>query len=148
MRLFEFSDAQSQIDLWKLVSDSVWKAISVQAQEQERAAQHAQQKQKKMPKSSQPRKSLPKSSKPKTAKTPPQKLPVKTSAATRQDAHQQQQPKPFTSTVKSNAETPIPKMSSAATVPQKNAANAQSVAQTQRQLYPLANDETVKRLTK
>lgn len=60
MRLFEFSDAQSHIDLWKLVSESVWKAISVQAQEQERVAQQAQQKQKKMPKSSQPHKTAPK----------------------------------------------------------------------------------------
>ena len=66
MRLFEFSDAQSQIDLWKLVSDSVWKAISVQAQEQERVAQQAQQKQKKMPKISQPQSSAPKP--PKVAK--------------------------------------------------------------------------------
>jgi hypothetical protein len=32
MVLFEFSDAQSQINLWKLVSNSVLKAISVETQ--------------------------------------------------------------------------------------------------------------------
>ena len=32
MRLFEFADAKASLELWKIVSDSVWKAISVQAQ--------------------------------------------------------------------------------------------------------------------
>ena len=52
MRLFEFADAKASLELWKLVSDSVWKAISVQAQEQASLAQQDQQKQKKMPKTS------------------------------------------------------------------------------------------------
>ena len=39
MRLFEFVDAKASLELWKIVSDSVWKAISVQAQEQERLEQ-------------------------------------------------------------------------------------------------------------
>jgi len=34
MRLFEFADAESQIELWKLITDSVWQAIYKQAQEQ------------------------------------------------------------------------------------------------------------------
>ena len=34
MRLFEFADAESQIELWKLITDSVWQAIAKQAQEQ------------------------------------------------------------------------------------------------------------------
>ena len=34
MRLFEFADAESQMDLWKLITDSVWQAIYKQAQEQ------------------------------------------------------------------------------------------------------------------
>ena len=38
MRLFEFTDARASLELWKLVNDCVWKAISVQAQEQEREA--------------------------------------------------------------------------------------------------------------
>jgi hypothetical protein len=34
MRLFEFADAESQMELWKLITDSVWQAIYTQAQEQ------------------------------------------------------------------------------------------------------------------
>jgi len=34
MRLFEFADAESQLELWKLITDSVWQAIYKQAQEQ------------------------------------------------------------------------------------------------------------------
>ena len=34
MRLFEFADAESQMGLWKLITDSVWQAIYKQAQEQ------------------------------------------------------------------------------------------------------------------
>ena len=34
MRLFEFADAESQMELWKLITDSVWQAIYKQAQEQ------------------------------------------------------------------------------------------------------------------
>ena len=34
MRLFEFADAQAQMELWKLITDSVWQAIYKQAQEQ------------------------------------------------------------------------------------------------------------------
>ena len=36
MRLFEFADAQSQMELWKLITDSVWQAIAKQAQEQKK----------------------------------------------------------------------------------------------------------------
>ena len=34
MRLFEFADAESQMELWKLITDSVWQAIYKQTQEQ------------------------------------------------------------------------------------------------------------------
>ena len=34
MRLFEFADAESQMELWKLITDSVWQEIYKQAQEQ------------------------------------------------------------------------------------------------------------------
>jgi len=60
MRLQEVAVAEGQINLWKLIRDSVWKAISVQAHEQEQVAQQAQQNQKKMPKTSQPQSSAPK----------------------------------------------------------------------------------------
>ncbi len=39
MRIFEFADAKASLELWKLINDSVWKAISVQAQEQVRRKQ-------------------------------------------------------------------------------------------------------------
>ena len=50
MRLFEFADAKASLELWKLINDCVWKAISVQAQEQERIEQEQALKQKKKPK--------------------------------------------------------------------------------------------------
>ncbi|MEN3372627.1 hypothetical protein [Dechloromonas sp. ZS-1] len=34
MRLFEFASAEEQLALWKLVSGSVWSAISLQAKEE------------------------------------------------------------------------------------------------------------------
>ena len=34
MRLFEFTDSKAYLDLWKLVSDCVPKAISVQGKKQ------------------------------------------------------------------------------------------------------------------
>lgn len=146
MRLFEFADAEAQIALWKLISDSVWAAMSHEREQQARAAA---KKPKSSPRSKNAKRvTVPKPPKPKSAKTPPQKLPVKTSAATRQAANQQQLPMPFTSSARSNAVTTNPTTSSAATDSPKNAPNAQSVAQTQRQMYPLANDESVKRLTR
>ena len=36
MRLYEIANAQEQLALWKLISDSVWNSISVQAQAQEK----------------------------------------------------------------------------------------------------------------
>jgi len=30
MRLFEFADAKASLELWALVNDCIWKAISVQ----------------------------------------------------------------------------------------------------------------------
>ena len=50
MRLFEFADAKASLELWKLVNDCVWKAISVQAQEQERKEQEHVLMQKNKPK--------------------------------------------------------------------------------------------------
>lgn len=42
MRLAEFTSAQDQLALWKLISDNVWRSINSQAQQQAQAA--AQQK--------------------------------------------------------------------------------------------------------
>jgi len=155
MRLFEFSDAQSQIDLWKFVNDNVSKAISVQAQEQERLAQQAQHKQKKMPKTSQPRKSSPKPpklakpSKPKVVAQPTSKT-VKTSQQqTARDSERKNTAKSVLQT------TSLPKSSVASAQAQNTLQtrsriplhDPNSVANTERKLYPLANDDVVKRLT-
>ena len=37
MRITEIANAQAQLELWKLVNDSVWTAIQTQAQQQKRA---------------------------------------------------------------------------------------------------------------
>ena len=42
MRLIEFASAADQLALWKLISDTVWRSINTQAQQQARVA--AQQK--------------------------------------------------------------------------------------------------------
>ena len=47
MRLQEFADAEEQIKLWKLISDSVWNSIKLQAIEQEQKRNDLQKKQKK-----------------------------------------------------------------------------------------------------
>lgn len=152
MRLFEFSDAQSQIDLWKLVSDSVWKAISVQAQEQERLAQQAQQKQKKMPKTSQPRKTAPKPPKP----SKPKVVAQPTSKNVKTSPQQLARDKERKNTARSVPQTTSPQKSSVASVGGQNTLQTRSritlhdpnsVANTERKLYPFANDDVVKRLT-
>ena len=155
MRLFEFSDAQSQIDLWKLVSDSVWKAISVQAQEQERLAQQAQQKQRKMPKTSQPRKTSPKP--PKLAKpTKPKVAAQPTSNTVKTSQQQSGRDIERKNTARSKLQaTSLPKSSVVSTQAQNMLQtrsrlplhDPNSVANTERKLYPLANDDVVKRLT-
>ena len=59
MRLFEFADAKASLELWKLVNDCVWKAISVQVQEQERLEQEQALQQKKKPKAAPKAKAAP-----------------------------------------------------------------------------------------
>ena len=46
MRLFEFASAEDTLELWRVISDSVWASISQQAEQerQERAAKAAQAK--------------------------------------------------------------------------------------------------------
>lgn len=155
MRLFELSDAQSQIDLWKLVSDNVRKAISVQAQEQERVAQQDQQKQKKMPKTSQPRKTAPKPpklaepSKPKVI-APPTSKTVKTPQP---PINHEKERKNTSRSVPQKTSQP---KTSLASVGGQNTLQTRtrlplhdpnSVANTERKLFPFANDDVVKRLT-
>lgn len=64
MRLYEFASAAEQMALWKLISDSVWASISLQAKQQADALAAKQAK----PKSKVPRAArMPKISPPKPA---------------------------------------------------------------------------------
>ena len=163
MRLEEFADAEEQIKLWKLISDSVWNSIKLQAIEQEQKRNDLEKKQKK----SAPRAKTVK--KPKTVALPkPSKLPkkqqvtdksaipTKQQKSTPQTQKQQVLPKVFSNTSKSNLATPQQQTTSASSHSPQNAAKTRSerlthdpnsVANIQRQLYPLASSDVVKRLT-
>jgi hypothetical protein len=138
MRLFEFADAESQMELWKLVTDSVWQAIYKQAQEQK---QLDTQKAKSM------------SAAPKQSKAIKPKLVSPQASKTKKTSAQEIQRKK----VQSNALKSVPKTTS---VPSSSATasvgkiqskrvfhNPNSVANIQRQLDPLAFDPTIKKLT-
>lgn len=147
MRLFEFSDAKVSLELWKLVSDSMWNAISVQAQEQERREQEQALQKKKKPKAALNTKQPPKP----TIATPPKSKAKKTSA------QEIQSQKVQSKTLKSKPQTVSPPSSSDASVGAQNAVktrsqkrvpfNPNSVASVQRQIDPLAFDSIVKKLT-
>lgn len=158
MRLFEFTDANEQLALWKLISDSVWAAIASQA-DTERIAK---QRQSVSTKKSAQRKSVKKS---RSAAAPkPKKLPKKQQVTaksaqppTQQKSAQQSQkpqvlPKVFSSTARSNLEAPQTQIDSANSLAAQTRSkrlqhDPNSVANIQRQLYPLANSDVVKRLT-
>ena len=138
MRLFEFADAESQMELWKLITDSVWQAIAKQAQEQKQLDAQKAKTASAAPKQSKP-------FKPKIVSPQPSKA-KKTSA---QEMERQK--------VQSNAVKSKPKMTSApsssvsASVGKNQSKrvihNPNSVANVQRQLDPLAFDPTIKKLT-
>ena len=163
MRLQEFADAEEQIKLWKLISDSVWHSIKLQAIEQEQKRNDLQKTQKK----SAPR---PKTSKkPKTVAAPkPTKQPKsqpksdKSAIAKKQQKSLSQTQKPqvlpkvFSNTQKSNLATPQQQTTSstsqfpqslAKTRSERLSHDPNSVANIQRQLDPLASNDVVKRLT-
>jgi hypothetical protein len=147
MRLFEFADAKASLELWKLINDCVWKAISVQAQEQERLEQEQALNQKKKPKAA-PKTKLP----PKPTIASPQ-----LSKANKTSAQEIQSQKVQSKTLKSKPQTVSPPSSSVASAKAQNALKARSqkrvphdpnsVASIQRQLDPLAFDPIVKKLT-
>ena len=138
MRLFEFADAESQMELWKLITDSVWQAIYKQAQEQKQLDDQRAKSMNAAPKQAKPFK--PKIVSPQASKT------KKTSA---QEIQRQK--------VQSNAVKSVPKTTS---VPSSSVSasvgknqskrvihNPNSVANIQRQLDPLAFDPMFKKLT-
>ena len=163
MRLKEFADAEEQIKLWKLISDSVWHSIKLQAIEQEQKRNDLEKKQKK----SAPRAKTVK--KPKSVAAPkPKKQPKsqpksdKSAIAKKQQKSASQTqtpqvlPKVFSNTSKSNLAQPQTPMTSNSINSPQSAAKTRSerlshdpnsVANIQRQLDPLAFDPTVKKLT-
>jgi hypothetical protein len=163
MRLQEFADSKEQIKLWKLISDSVWKSIEQQAIDQEQKRNELKKKQSK----SAPRPKTVK--KPKTVAAPkPSKLakkqqvtdksavPTKQLKSLSQTQKSQVLPKVFTNTQRSNLAQPqTPVTSNSITSPQnatmtryeRRVHDPNSVANVQRQLYPFANNDVVKRLT-
>ena len=147
MRLFEFADAKASLELWKLVNDCVWKAISLQAQEQERREQEQARKQKKNPKTVSKAKQPPK---PTIASPQPSKA-VKTSAQEIQSQKVQSKrlkSKPQTVSAPSNSVTSVGAQNAMKTRSQKRTPhNPNSVASIQRQLDPLAFDPIAKDMT-
>jgi len=134
MRLFEFADAESQMELWKLITDSVWQAIAKQAQEQKQLDAQKAKSVSAAPKQAKPFK--PKIVSPQANKT------KKTSA---QEIQRQK--------VQSNAVKSVPKTtsvpsSSATASVGKNQSNPLSINQTEKMLNPFSNSKTAKDLTK
>ena len=162
MRIFEFSDANGQLALWKLISDSVWAAIASQADSQ-RTAKHRQSV---ATKKASPRKAKkkPQSVAAPKATKPPKKQQVTDKSVTsnkQQKSPSQTQkpqvlPKVFSSTTKSNLAQPQQQASIASSLSPQSAIKTRSehlphdpnsVANIQRQLDPFASSDVVKRLT-
>ena len=163
MRLQEFADAEEQIKLWKLISDSVWNSIKLQAIEQAQKRNDLGKKQKK----SAPKPKAVKKTKtvatPKPSKQPKKQqvtdksaIPTKQQKSAPQTQKPQVLPKVFTSTMKSNLVAPHTPVTSNSIHSPQNAIKTRSerlthdpnsVANIQRQLDPLASSDVVKRLT-
>ena len=125
MRLFEFADAESQMELWKLITDSVWQAIYKQAQEQKQLDAQSAKSPSAAPKQSKAFK--PKIVSPQASKT------KKTSA------QEIQRQKVQSSSVKSKPKTTSVPNSSATASVGKNQSNHLSINQTEKMLDPFTN---------
>ena len=132
MRLFEFADAESQMELWKLITDSVWQAIAKQAQEQKQLDAQKAKSVSATPKSAKP-------FKPKIVSPQPSKT-KKTSA------QQIQQQKVQSKSLKSKPKTTSVPSSSATAVNTKNQSNPLSINQTEKMLDPFSQSKAVKDL--
>ena len=134
MRLFEFADAESQMELWKLITDSVWQAIAKQAQEQKQLDSQTAKSTNAALKQAKPFK--PKIVSPQASKT------KKTSA---QDIQRQ---KVQSNAVKSKPKTTSVPSSSVSAVTAQNQSNPLSINQTEQLLDPFSNSKAIKDLTK
>ena len=133
MRLFEFADAESQMELWKLITDSVWQAIYKQTQEQKKLDAEKAKSMSATPKKAKP-------FKPKIVSPQPSKV-KKTSA---QEIKQQ---KVQSNDVKSKPKTTSVPGSSASAMTAKNQSNPLSINQREKLLDPFIHSKTVKDLT-
>ena len=134
MRLFEFADAESQMELWKLITDSVWQAIAKQAQEQKQLDAQQAKSTTAAPKKAKPFKPTIVSPQPSKAK--------KTSA------QEIQRQKVQSNALKSKPKTTsVPSTSATASVG-KNQSNRLSINQTEKLLDPFSHSKTAKDLTK
>ena len=134
MRLFEFADAESQMELWKLITDSVWQAIYKQAQEQKQIDAQKAKSTSAAPKQAKP-------FKPKIVSPQPSKT-KKTSAQAIQNQKVQ------ANAVKSKPKITSVPSSSASALVGKNQSNPLSINQTEKLLDPFSHSKTVKDLTK
>ena len=133
MRLFEFADAESQMELWKLITDSVWQAIAKQAQEQKQLDAQKANSASAAPKQAKPLK-------PKIVSPQPSK-------AKKTSAQEIQRQKVQSNAVKSVPKTTSVPISSANTSVGKNQSNPLSINQTEKMLDPLSHSNAVKDLT-
>ena len=134
MRLFEFADAESQMELWKLITDSVWQAIYKQAQEQKQLYAQRAKSASAAPKQAKPFK--PKIVSPQASKT------KKTSA------QEIQRQKVQSNAVKSKPKTTSVPSSIVSASVGKNQSNPLSINQTEKMLDPFSQSKTAKDLTK
>ena len=132
MRLFEFADAQSQMELWKLITDSVWQAIAKQAQEQKQLDAQKTKSASAAPKSAKPFK--------------PKIVSPQASKAKKTSAQAIQQQKVQSNKLKSNAKTSSVPSSSANAMNTKNQSNPLSINQTEKMLDPFSQSKAVKDL--
>jgi len=163
MRLQEFANAEEQIKLWKLISDSVWNSIKLQAIDQEQKRNDLEKKQSKTAPRAKPIKKTNTVAAPKPSKlAKKQQMTDKSETLNKQQKSLSQTQKPqilpkvFSSTMKSNLATPQQQTTSAASQISQSAAKTRSerlshdpnsVANIQRHLDPLASSDVVKRLT-
>ena len=125
MRLFEFADAESQMELWKLITDSVWQAIYKQAQEQKQLDAQKAKSTTAAPKQAKP-------FKPKIVSPQPSK-------AKKTSAQEIQRQKVKSNAVKSKTKsTSVPSSSATASVG-KNQSNPISITQTEKILDPFSD---------
>ena len=132
MRLFEFADAESQMELWKLITDSVWQAIAKQAQEQKQLDAQRAKSASAAPKQSKPFK--------------PKIVSPQASKAKKTSAQAIQQQKVQSNAVKSKPKTTSVPSSSTTAMNTKNQSNPLSINQTEKMLDPFSLSKAVKDL--